>query len=248
MPVSSRLVQVEHALRLGENADLRSRLDHATRQEATVRACLDAALRGDPHALRKAGRTMVELESDTQSAVDLAIQLHGDQAFAGSGDKIACYFCARPLANADFRQPVAMKRGDAKAEVIACPNCAQTAAQGEAPAILAAADGSTHWSEVPGFDPYAARHGASDNTQRIPAWRFAPQRSLGELALLAGGAALAGGAIAAMLRPGQAAAAEPLLDLDAAKEAGLAQAAARATAKRATEQRSDSNSSFSDHS
>lgn len=50
-------------------------------------------------------------------------------------------------------------------------------------------------------------------------------------------------ALAALARPAQAD--EPVLDLDAAREAGLAQEAVRATAQRATEQRSER---YADHS
>jgi hypothetical protein len=239
---AAQLVGVEHALRLGEHADLRNQLDHATRIESALREQLAQAAAGDGHAFRKAGRAIVDLEDSTQRATALAKSAFGDAAFAAQGDRAGCYFCARPLANAEYRRPVAVKRGNTHAEVIACPPCALAAQRGEAPAILASADGKTHWSETPDFDPYAARHQANGELRRLPAWRFAPQRSFGELAMLAGGAALAGGALAALARPAQAA---PTLDLDAAREAGLAQEAARATAQRAAEQRSER---FADHS
>ena len=100
-----------------------------------------------------------------------------------------------------------VKRGESRASVVSCPGCADKSAQGEAPAVLVADDGKTHWSEIPGFDPYAARHSALDGVQRMPAWRYAPQRSVAELAMLAAGSALAGGALASMLGPDQGAAA-----------------------------------------
>lgn len=240
---ATRLVAVEHALRLGEHADLRSQLDHATRIEQTLRALLAQAATGDPHTFRKAGRMIADLEESANRATRLAEGSFGAEAFAAPGEKAGCYFCARPLANAEFRRPVAVKRGDARTEVLACPDCAQAAKEGEAPAVLASADGKSHWSETLGFDPYAARHRAVGNLKRIPAWQFAPQRGFAELAMLAGGAALAGGALAALARPAQAD--EPVLDLDAAREAGLAQEAVRATAQRATEQRSER---YADHS
>lgn len=230
---AQRLVRVEHALRFGEHADLRSQLDHATQLEQGIRGHLAAAQARDAKAFRKASRAIAELEDSASRAAALAKQAFGAPAFASPGEKIACYFCARPLANPDYRRLVALKRGDSRAEVVSCPNCANASAQGETPSILVSDDGKTHWSEIPGFDPYAARHSAANGVQRMPAWRFTPQRSFGELALLAGGAALTGGAIASMLRSGPAEANEPLLDLDAAQESGLAQEAARATAKSA---------------
>jgi len=94
-----------------------------------------------------------------------------------------------------------------------------------------------------GFDPYVARHSASQQTIRTQGWKFAQQRSAGELALIAGGAALAGGAAAALLPESQAAG--TLLDLDMARENALAQEAVRASAQHAAGQRRES---FSDHS
>jgi tetratricopeptide (TPR) repeat protein len=241
---AAKLVQVEHALRLGEHADLRSQLDHASRIEQSVRRQLQLAAEGDAKALRKAKGALGELESSATRASDLASSVYGAQAFAGQGERVACYFCARPLANADYRRLVAMKQADATENVVACPECSAVAAQGQAPSVLTGTDGRTHWSELSGFDPYTARHAAADQTKRTPAWKFSPQRSFGELALLAGGAALAGGALATMLRPG-AQAESPLLDLDAAREAGLAQEAVRASAQHAAGQKRES---FSDHS
>lgn len=241
---AAKLVQVEHALRLGEHADLRSQLDHASRIENSLRKQLQLAAAGDAKALRKAQGALGELEHSAMRASELASSVYGAQAFAGQGERVACYFCARPLANADYRRLVALKHADATENVVACPECAALTAQGQAPSMLTGTDGRTHWSELSGFDPYTARHAAAGQTQRIPAWKFTPQRSFGELALLAGGAALAGGALASMLRP-EAQAESSLLDLDAAREAGLAQEAVRASAQHAAGQQRES---FSDHS
>ncbi|NJD35987.1 MAG: tetratricopeptide repeat protein [Betaproteobacteria bacterium] len=243
---AQQLVQVEHALRFTEHADLRSQLDHATQLEQDLHERLAAARTGDASAFRKAGRAIAELVDSASRAADLSKQVFGSAALAAGGQRIACYFCARPLANPDYRRSVTIKRGDTRARVVSCPGCAGQAKRGEAPAVLVAEDGKTHWSEIPGFDPYAARHSALNGVPPMPAWRYAPQRSFGELALLAAGSALAGGAIASMQRPDLTAADEPLLDLDAAQEAGLAQEAARAVAKRALAQRGEQSST--DHS
>jgi hypothetical protein len=242
-----QLVLVEHSLRFTEHADLRSQLDHATQLEEDLRRRLAAARAGDTTEFRTAGWAIEKLEESARSATDLARRVIGPAALTAGGQRIACYFCARPLANPDFRRSVTLKRGDSRARVVCCPDCAVQAKQGEAPAVLVAEDGKTHWSEIPGFDPYAARHGALVDVQRMPAWRHTPQRSVADLALLAAGSALAGGATASMLGPDQAVADEPLLDLDGAQKAGLAREAARASAKRAREQSSADHSS-SDHS
>ncbi len=242
-----QLVLVEHSLRFTEHADLRSQLDHATQLEQDVRTRLAAAREGDATEFRTADWAMGKLEETARGASDLARKVFGAAALAAGGERIACYFCARPLANPDYRRPVAIKRSDTRTSVVSCPGCAAKSAQGQAPEILVAEDGKTHWSEIPGFDPYAARHSALEGVRRMPAWRYAPQRSFAELAMLAAGSTLAGGAIASILSPDQTAADEPLLDLDAAQEAGLARQAARAAAKQAR-QHSSTDHSSSDHS
>lgn len=242
-----QLVLVEHSLRFTEHADLRSQLDHATQLEEDLRRRLAAARAGDTTEFRTAGWAIEQLEESARSATDLARQVIGPAALTAGGQRIACYFCARPLANPDYRRSVTLERGTSRARVVCCPDCAVQAQHGEAPAVLVAEDGKTHWSEIPGFDPYAARHGALVGVQRMPAWRHTPQRSFADLALLAAGSALAGGATASMLGPDQAVADEPLLDLDGAEKAGLAREATRAAAKRAREQSSADHSS-SDHS
>lgn len=69
---ATQLVAIEHALRLGEHADLRSQLDHATRIEQTLRALLAQAATGDPHTFRKAGRMIADLEESANRATRLA--------------------------------------------------------------------------------------------------------------------------------------------------------------------------------
>lgn len=242
--VANQLIQVEHALRLGEHPDVRSQLEHATGLERSVQKQIELMRQGNEKALRRIDLALGELERSAGRAKNLAVTSYGAKAFAGHGDRVACYFCAKPLANAHYRQQVVMKQADAVVSVLSCPPCAAVAAQGRAPQVLTDADGRTHWSELPGFDPYTARHTANVPTARTPSWKFAQQRSMAELSLIAGGAALAGGAIAAMASP-DAQAASALLDLDAARESGLAQEAATAAAKHAAGQRREQ---FSDHS
>ena len=242
--VAAQLVQIEHALRLGEHADLRSQLDHATGLERSVRRKIQLLARGDAKSLPKTEAALDDLERSVTRAREIAVAAFGAQAFAGQGERVACYFCAKPLANADYRHPVAMKQGDAVVNVMTCPDCASVASQGRAPAVLTGADSRTHWSELAGFDPYVARHAAHEQTVRTQGWKFAQQRSMSELALIAGGATLAGGAVAAMLLP-ESPAASTLLDMDIARDNALAQEAARAAAQHAAGQRRES---FSDQS
>jgi tetratricopeptide (TPR) repeat protein len=242
--VAGQLVQVEHAMRLGEHPDLRSQLDHATQLERSAQKQIDLMRQGDAKALRRIDLALEELERSAGRAQDIAVASFGAQAFAGQGDRVACYFCAKPLANLHYRQGVAMKQADVVVNVMSCPQCASVAAQGRSPQVLTGADGRTHWSELPSFDPYTARHAVNAQTARTPGWKFTQQRSMAELGLIAGGSALAGGAMAAMLSP-DVQAAGALLDLDMARENALAQEAATASARHAAGQRREQ---FSDHS
>lgn len=237
------LVGVEHSLRFAENIDVRSRLERATRLEHGLRQRLGDTGYG---AAGDIDGELAALAEAVRSAEDCARQVFGPNALSPGGKRRACYFCARPLANAEICRVVQVKRGESRDSVASCLDCASRAARGESLEILESADGKSHWTEVADFDPYAARHAGLPGMRRVPAWRHAPQRSLRELALLAAGSTLAGGALAMALRPEASGEMEPLLDLDAARDIGLAQEATRAAAKRAGAQRNESSSR--DHS
>ncbi len=235
--VSEQLVPIEHAMRLGEHADLRSLLEHATLLEASARQGLEMARQGNASALRMARQQIAEASSNAGQATELATRLYGDQAFAGQGERIGCFFCARPLANPAVRQPVSMKRGADIDTVISCPDCAAQAARGEAPRIRTGSDQQAHWSDEPGFDPYRARH-ADGPVRRVPAQDFRPAQPVSQLAQQAGGAAMLG--VGALVGAGVAMAASHFLDLDAAKAAEQTQKAAGEAANRVRERSSSS--------
>lgn len=217
--VATRLTRVEHALRLGEHPDLRNLLEHASRNEQAAWKALEQVRSGQTSAFNQLQRTASEAAAASQRAVELAQQVYGDQAFAGAGERVGCFFCARPLANPDYRRHITLKRGDSQDEVIACPDCAAQAERGESPAIRTGNDGSTHWSEIPDYDPYAMRHGPSSQMRRVEAWRYEPRQPMSTLAKLAAGGALLG--VGALAGAGIAKAASYLFDLDAARHTGL---------------------------
>lgn len=239
--VGAQLIPIEHAMRLGENADLRSLLEHATLLEAAARQELEKAKQGNTSSLRKAQQHIAEAGSSARQATELATRLYGDQAFADKGERIGCFFCARPLANAEVRQPVGMKHGAETDTVISCPDCAAQAARGEAPRIRTGNGQQQHWSDDPDFDPYTARH-SDGPARRVPAWDFRPMQPVSTLAQQAGGAAMLG--VGAFAGAGAAMAASHLLDLDALRAAEQTQKAAGETANRVRER----NSNNSDHS
>lgn len=239
--IGEQLISVEHAMRLGEHADLRSLLEHATLLEAAARQELEKAKQGNASALAKAQQHITEAGSNAKQAHELATRLYGDKAFAEQGERIGCFFCARPLANPEVRQPVGMKRGNDTDTVLACPDCAAQAARGEAPRIRTGQSQQQHWSDDPDFDPYRARHSDSP-ARRVPAWDFRPMQPVSKLAQQAGGGALLG--VGALAGAGAAMAANHLLDLDALRASEQTQKAASETANRVRER----SSSSSDHS
>lgn len=242
--VASALTSVEHALRLEEDADLRALLNQATMAEQRAREELAKARVGKvpPEAAEVPIRAA---EEGAKAAEERARTLFGDRAFAPEGERVGCYFCARPLANASFRTQVPLKRGASVTPVLACPPCANMAAAGQPPPVKVRVEGNgrmVHWSELGGFDPYTHRHKAYPGTRNVPAWDFAPQRSLAEVAAVAAGGAAIGGLAAYGV--------SKLLDLDSAQEAAAAQAAAQAAtqaaARKASEQREERD--WRDHS
>lgn len=238
--LGGRLVPLEHAMRLGEDADLRNLLDRATDLEQSATAALELAARGDGAAQARAASHLDEAEALASEARQRAIELHGEAAFSGKGERIGCYFCARPLANPEYRKIVPVGSAGKSDDVLACPVCAGAVVRGRVPEVTGSGegDGFRHWSEDAGFDPYLNRHVPRADMRGEPAWNYRPPQGIGSIALLAAGGALAAG--------GTAYAATHLLDLDTAREAGLAETASRAAARRASEQKSESR--FSDHS
>lgn len=233
--VAIRLTRVEHAMRLGEHPDLRNLLEHATRNEQAAWKALHKVKNGDRSMLNQLQRTTNEAASAAQRAIDLANELYGDQAFIGQGERIGCFFCARPLANPDYRRRLTIKSGTGQDEVITCPDCSAQAGRGESPSIRAGADGQTHWSELPDYDPYAMRHGEPQMRQ-VEAWRYEPKQPMGQLAQLAtGGALLGAGALAGA---GLAAAVSSIFDLDAARQSGRSYEATGEAARQASGRRS----------
>jgi tetratricopeptide (TPR) repeat protein len=238
--VSNSLVTAEHSLRLEEDADLRALLNQATMAEQRAREELDRARQ------RKAQPASVDAqvraaEQAATAARERARALFGDRAFIPEGERLGCYFCARPLANAKFRMQVPLKQGAETAPVLACPPCANMAAAGQVPPmkVRVTKEGrSLHWSELDGYDPYIHRHKPYPGTSMVPAWSYTPQRSLAEVAALAAGGALAGGAVAYGV--------SQLLDLDGAREAAASLAATQAAAARATQRREERD--WKDHS
>lgn len=230
-----QLVRVEHVMRLGENPDLRNLLEHATRNEQTAWKALAKVRKGDRTAFGQLHRTADETVTAAQRATDLATQLYGDQAFTGQGERVGCFFCARPLANGDYRRHITMKHGETQDEIMACPDCAGQTERGESPTIRTGTDGRTHWSEIPNYDPYAMRHGEPNQTGQVEAWRYEPQQPMSNLSQLASGGALLGAG--ALAGAGVVMAASRFFDLNSARHTGLEQDALSESAFQASGRR-----------
>ncbi len=237
--VSDSLISVEHALRLEEDADLRALLNQATMKEQKARDELALARRGesDANSLESRVRTA---EVGAREPAERARSLFGDIAFNPEGERVGCYFCARPLANPSFRRQVPLKRGSDVTQVLACAPCANMASAGQPPQVKVGTAGAqtVHWSELDGYDPYTHYHKPFPGTRMAPLWDFTPRRSMAELAAMAAGGALVGGLATYAV--------SQLLDLDHAREAAAARAAAQAAARRASERREERD--WRDHS
>lgn len=181
-----RLVRIEHAMRLGEHPELRNWLEQATQNEEAAWAALNKVHDGDRSAFGQLLRTTREADAASQHALALVHELHGDQAFTGQGERIGCFFCARPLAHADYRHRLILAQGINRTEVITCPVCAALARHGKPLTIRTEANGRTHWSEMPGYDPYAQRHGPQ-TMQQIDAICYEPQQAISHLSACAAG-------------------------------------------------------------
>ncbi|MDC0709964.1 hypothetical protein POL68_15930 [Stigmatella sp. ncwal1] len=239
-PVSNSLAQVEHALRLDEDADLRALLNQATMAEQRAREALERA-RKKQLPQKAAEEQLRAAQESTEAAVKRARSLFGERAFQPEGERVGCYFCARPLANPAFRAQVPLKRGEDITKVLSCPPCANMASAGQPPPVKVhqMRNGQTeHWSELDGYDPYTHRHKPYPHMNLVPAWQYTPERSLGEVAALAAGGALATGLAAYGV--------SKLLDLDTASEAAAAQAATQASAVQAGQRREERD--WRDHS
>jgi hypothetical protein len=235
--VSETLIRVEHALRLGEDDDARALLNRATQAEQRAYDAL-ARARKSKSALSEFDSALYEAESAARDAEARSQAAFGPLAFTGEGERAGCYFCARPMANSDFRVQVPLKRGTGVDTVLACRPCSNMVAAGQAPPVTTVRQEGgrmVHWSEVPDFDPYIHRHRRYQGSSSVPAYDFTPQRSVGELAAMAAGGAVVGGLAAYGV--------SKLLDLDNAREAAAAHAAAEAMATRASQERASYGSS-----
>jgi tetratricopeptide (TPR) repeat protein len=235
--LSDTLIRVEHALRLGEDDDTRALLNRATLAEQRAFEALARAREGKGQ-LAAVDAALQEAEALARQAEARAQANFGPLAFSGDGERVGCYFCARPLANSDFRVQVPLKRGSSVDTVLACRPCANLVAAGQSPEVKVVQDGgrTLHWSEVPDYDPYIHQHRRYFGSRAVPAYDFTPGRSVAELAAMAAGGAVVGGLAVYGI--------SKLLDLDSAREADAARAAAEAAAMRASQER-DSFSSTS---
>ncbi|MFY0577639.1 tetratricopeptide repeat protein [Cystobacter fuscus] len=93
--VAASLVQVEHALRLNEDADLRALLNQATMAEQNARQSM-ADFRKGTSSRSAVTRRIDKAHEAAKAAVAHAHGLFGDKAFLPEGQRVGCYFCARP--------------------------------------------------------------------------------------------------------------------------------------------------------
>jgi hypothetical protein len=225
-PVATRLADVENAMRLGEDADTRALLENATHAERAARDALGQLLGGSA-SVNAVNVAILRAENTSTQAWDRAKAHFGEQAFVGKGERVACWFCAKPLANASVRRTISVKRGSETASLTVCQDCQQQLQSGQAPTakVVVQGDRTVHWSEDPEYDPYVYRHANYPNASRVGFWNINSPTPLSQLATLAGGA---------FVGAGIAGVASSLLDFDSLRTAGLAQEAAARSARAAS--------------
>ncbi|MBM4779114.1 MAG: tetratricopeptide repeat protein [Archangiaceae bacterium] len=232
------LGQVEHALSLGEDAEVRRDADRAATNLATARKGVLSAARGELRRPEEVHQAIDRAAAAIKEAQARLVVLHGDRASSAKGPRAGCFFCARALPSPKFGESVQLRSSKGVTTVAACPTCARRVATGTPPPVLMVdGDQRRHWSELDEFDPYVEAHAPPSTSVEVPAWNVMNAgAAIPSLATFAGGAVL--GALGAV-------AAGRIINLDNLKESSLASAAAEATARAATSRRT---TEYSDHS
>lgn len=219
---AERLTRLEHALSLGEDADARAHVDRASNNLKLARTELKKLRDGGGNA--QAAESALTRAGESIAAADARLTgLYGAAVDTAQGEKVGCFFCARPLPTPESRHAVTLKQGGQDTTVVVCATCARNAAAGQAPKTLTV--NGKHWSQVPGFDPYVHSHAPFGGATEQPAWTLGP---LGTLAAVAGGAAVAGLAGRALAS---------VLDLDGLKASSRSSFASQAAAASAHQKR-----------
>jgi hypothetical protein len=206
-------------------------LEHAV--AASADAAFQAAVMRAGDELQFARRLLLERRDGeaaqrcgerADQALNEAAQKSGGAS--GRGERVGCFFCA--LAAPSMRRGVTLGLGGAQHGVVACARCASKAQSG-APLTVRVVDGAP-WATSPAFDPYQHAYWSGPPSDELPVWKLQPEQvsPLGPLA--AGLAAFA------------------VLDLVAAREAGLAAEASAAAARHASGGRSPHSNQWRDHS
>lgn len=228
---AQRLTRLEHAMSLGEDPDARAHVDRAatnlklTRTELGRVASGAASPEGAEGALGRARESLDAAEARLTG-------LYGAAIDGARGERVGCFFCARPLPTPESRTAVALALEGKPTHVLVCSTCARQVAAGQAPKVVTV--NGRHWSEVERFDPYVHAHVPMPNAVEQPAWKLS---NLGTLAAVAGGVAAAGLATAAV---------RSLLDLDGLKASSMSSLAAQAAAASAREKRRSRDTSTRD--
>ncbi len=211
-----RLTRLEHGLSLGEDPDLRAHVDRAALNLKAARAGIKR-LRDERGQVSEVEAALARGAESLAAAEARLKALRGAAAEGARGERVGCFFCARPLPTPESRKPVTLRLGGQTTPALACAVCARNVQAGQSPKALTV--GGRHWSQVPDFDPYVHAHAPYPNAEETPPWKLS---GLEAFAGLAGGAALAGAL---------------LLDLDAAKASSVSSIAAQAAAFSAREKK-----------
>ena len=234
--------------RLSALAQRQARLEHAlasdndAQGQALVNVAGNALLFVRLRALQgQGGRSFDDALNRATAALDAA-QAHWAAKPPGwdsvRGERVGCFFCARPLAAKSARRKVELAVEGGQRPVVACEVCARNVSAGTPMNVRMHRTGSNlqHWAEVPSFDPYQHAYWSGPQTEDVPVWKaeLSNQRLEGISAVL--GLAAMGAGVASL----------GVLDVLSARESGLAAEAAAAAANNAS--RSTRGDGWKDHS
>lgn len=216
---------------LGEDTEARVQLDRASAYFQQARRNLGRG-QGVPAELSAAlqrGQAAARLAEARLRA------LHGAAFDVAQGPRAGCFFCARPLPTSEAGHALSLKLGGQQQSIVACAACARRAGPHEAPPVTLI--NGAHWARA-GVDPYAFFYeGAAPFTEAPLSSVARAETDLSQVASLAGAVAL--GAVAGAV-------AAQVLDVDALWESDAASLASAASARSASQRKSDRD--WKDHS
>jgi hypothetical protein len=129
--IQKSLVALEHGFAAGEDPEARALLEQATGDARDLERDLSYTLHaGDEASLAP---RLAAVEQAVSQAFGKLEARFGPGVRTAQGPRVACFFCAKPLANDTVRRQVTLREKGADTPVLSCPTCAAEAEAGRVP-------------------------------------------------------------------------------------------------------------------